>query len=95
MTTTAKKSAMSKPANALQKPLRPSPELAAVIGAGPVSRAEATSRIWGYIREHKRQNPDNRREILADAKLRPLFGGADKATMFELPKHLGQHLAAA
>jgi upstream activation factor subunit UAF30 len=78
--------------SALQKPLKPSPALAAVIGAGPVSRAEATSRLWAYIRAHGRQNPENRREILADEKLRPLFGGADRATMFELPKHLGQHL---
>ena len=78
--------------NALQKPLTPSPALAAVIGAGPVSRAEATSKLWLYIKTHKRQNPENKREILADEKLRSVFGGAAKATMFELPKHLGQHL---
>jgi chromatin remodeling complex protein RSC6 len=78
--------------NVLQKPLTPSPVLAAVIGAGPVSRAEATSKLWDYIKTHRRQNPENKREILADEKLQCMFGGAAKATMFELPKHLGRYL---
>ena len=37
------------------------------------------------------QNPENRREILADDKLRKVFG-KDKVTMFEMTKHLNQHL---
>jgi chromatin remodeling complex protein RSC6 len=79
-------------ASALQKPLTPSAELAAVIGPGPHTRAEATSKLWGYIKQNCCQNPKNKREIVADAKLRPVFGGAAKATMFEVPKHLNQHL---
>ena len=82
----------TKPANALQKPLRPSAELAAVVGAEPLSRPEAVSRIWVYIKEHKLQNPGDRREILADDKLRAVFGGQNRVTMFALNKHLGQHL---
>jgi chromatin remodeling complex protein RSC6 len=79
--------------NALQRPLAPSPELAAVIGSGLVSRADATSRIWGYIRTHGCQNPKNKREIVADEKLRALFSGAEKVTMFELSGHIGRHLS--
>jgi hypothetical protein len=45
------------------------------------------------IRENGCQNPQNRREIMADSKLQAVFGGAAKATMFEVPKHLNQHLA--
>jgi chromatin remodeling complex protein RSC6 len=78
--------------NGLQQPLKPSAELSAVIGPGPHTRAEATSKLWGYIRENRCQNPENRREILADAKLKPVFG-ASKATMFEVPKHLNRHLS--
>jgi chromatin remodeling complex protein RSC6 len=78
--------------NALQKPLTPSAELAAVIGPGPHTRAEATSKLWDYIKQNGCQNPENRREIIADSKLQPVFGGAAKATMFEVPKHLNQHL---
>jgi upstream activation factor subunit UAF30 len=77
--------------NALQTPLRPSAELAAVVGAQPLARGEVVSRVWDYIKTHNLQNPENRREILADDKLRPVFG-KDKVTMFEMNKHLAQHL---
>jgi upstream activation factor subunit UAF30 len=55
-------------ANALQKPLTPSAELSAVIGPGPHTRAEATSKLWGYIKDNGCQNPENKREIVADPK---------------------------
>jgi chromatin remodeling complex protein RSC6 len=80
-------------ANALQKPLTPSAELAAVIGPGPHTRAEATSKLWSYIKENGCQNPQNRREIMADSKLQAVFGGAATATMFEVPGHINRHLA--
>jgi len=62
--TPAKKTSAGK-ANALQKPLQPSEELAAVVGSEPVPRGQVVSKIWDYIRSHKLQNPENRREILA------------------------------
>jgi upstream activation factor subunit UAF30 len=77
--------------NALQKPLQLSEELAAVVGSGPLSRSEAVSKIWEYIRAHNLQNPENRREIIADDQLRRVFG-KDKVTMFEMNKHLTAHL---
>ena len=79
--------------NALQKPLTPSKELAAVVGSAPLARGEAVSKIWEYIRANNRQNPANKREILADAKLKPVFSGQDKVTMFEMNKHLAKHLS--
>ena len=77
--------------NALQKPLQPSEELAAVVGSAPLPRGEVVSKVWDYIKSHKLQNPENRREILADDTLRKVFG-KDKVTMFEMNKHLAQHL---
>ena len=77
--------------NALQKPLQPSKELAAVVGSGQLPRGEVVSKIWAYIKSNNLQNPENRREILADDKLRKVFG-KDKVTMFEMNKHLAQHL---
>ena len=77
--------------NALQKPLQPSEELAAVVGSGPLPRGQVVSKMWEYIRLHNLQNPENRREILADDKLRRVFG-KDKVTMFEMNKHLAGHL---
>jgi hypothetical protein len=38
------------------------------------------------------QNPQNKREILVDEKLEPIFGGK-KVTMFEMNKHLARHLS--
>jgi upstream activation factor subunit UAF30 len=75
----------------LQKPLQPSHELAAVIGPGPLPRGQVVSKMWEYIRSHNLQNPENRREILADDKLRNVFG-KEKVSMFEMNKHLAAHL---
>jgi upstream activation factor subunit UAF30 len=77
--------------NALQKPLQPSEELAAVIGSGPLPRGQVVSKMWEYIRSNNLQNPENRREMLADDELRRVFG-KDKVTMFEMNKHLAGHL---
>ena len=81
----------SKKPNALQKPLQPSKELAAVVGSSPLPRGEVVSKVWEYIKSHNLQNPENRREILADDKLKSVFG-KDKVTMFEMNKHLARHL---
>ena len=79
-------------ANALQKALQPSEELAAVVGGpAPLPRGEVVSKVWDYIKANNLQNPENRREILADEKLRKVFG-KDKVTMFEMNKHLARHL---
>src|SRR3954469_13202649 len=86
----AAKAGSAKP-NALQKPLKPSEELRAVVGAGPLPRGEVVSKVWEYIKANNLQNPENRREILADDKLRKVFG-KDKVIMFEMNKHLAQHL---
>src|ERR687893_3205266 len=70
----AKATASSGKANALQRPLQPSEALAAVIGPGPLPRGEVVSKVWDYIKSHNLQNPENRREILADDKLKRVFG---------------------
>jgi upstream activation factor subunit UAF30 len=79
--------------NALQKPLQPSKELAAVVGAEPLPRGEVVSKVWDYIKKHELQNPENRREILADDKLEAVFS-KKKVTMFEMNKYLAQHLTS-
>jgi upstream activation factor subunit UAF30 len=81
----------AKKPNALQKPLQPSKELAAVVGSEPLPRGEVVSKVWDYIKKHELQNPENRREILADDKLEAVFG-KKKVTMFEMNKYLAQHL---
>ena len=85
-----KPKAGSKP-NALQQPLQPSAELAAVVGEGTMARGEVVSKVWEYIKANKLQNPDDGREILADDKLKKVFG-KPKVTMFEMNKFLAAHL---
>ena len=59
--------------------------------AQAMARGEVVSKVWEYIKAHKLQNPDDGREIVADDKLRRVFG-KDRVTMFEMNKHLAQHL---
>ena len=75
----------------LMKPLQPSKELGAVVGSAPLPRPKVVSKVWDYIKKNKLQNPENKREILADEKLQAVFG-KKKVTMFEMNKYLAQHL---
>ena len=80
-----------KPNAALMKPLQPSKELAAVVGSSPLPRPEVVSKVWDYIKKHNLQNPKNKREIVADDKLRPSFG-KERGPSFELTNHLVKNL---
>jgi len=89
----AKKTAKKrKPNPAFMKAMTPTPILAAVVGAGALPRTQAVKKIWQYIKRHGLQDKKNRRNINADAKLKPLFGGKSQATMFELAKFVNKHL---
>lgn len=83
---------MARKANpALMKPMSLSAELEAVIGKGPMSRGEVVKKIWDYIKKHDLQNPKNKRNILADEKLKAIFG-KNEVTMFEMTKIVSGHL---
>ncbi len=95
---TAKKAAAPKKAKTARKPnaafmkaLTPSAELAAVIGATAVARTEVVKKLWAYIRKNNLQNPKNKRNILADDKLKKVFG-KNEVSMFELASLIGKHL---
>jgi len=90
-TASAKDASAKKVNPALMKPLQPSKELAAVVGSKPLPRPEVVSKVWDYIKRNKLQDPQNKREIVADEKLRAVFG-KERVTMFEMNKHLAQHL---
>ncbi len=83
-----------KPGLGLSKPMMPSVELAAIVGPGPMPRTEVVGKMWVYIKEHGLKNPADGREIVADDKLRAVFG-RDRATMFEMQKLISPHLTAA
>ncbi len=88
----AKKKSARKPNAAFMKALTPSADLAAVIGSKPLPRTEAVKKIWVYIKANKLQDAKNRRNINADAKLKLVFGGKAQVSMFDMAKHLSNHL---
>lgn len=88
----AKKPAARKPNAAFMKELTPSKDLAAVIGEKPLPRTEATKKIWAYIKKNNLQDAKNKRNINADDKLKPVFGGKKTVTMFEMTKLLANNL---
>ncbi len=77
--------------SALMKPRNLTPELEAVVGKGPMPSSQVMKKIWEYIKEHNLQNPENKRNILADDKLKTVFGGKGEVTMFEMSKLLSAH----
>ncbi len=97
-TAAAKADAADAPAKkaggALAKPVKPSAELAAIVGAEPLPRTEVVSKVWDHIRKHDLQDPADKRTIVADDKLKAVFG-KDRCTMFEMQKLLSPHLTAA
>lgn len=71
--------------------LSPSAHLAAIVGAAPLTRADALDRLWDYIRANGLQNPNDKRQIVPDDALAALFGTA-RITMFDITQHLDAHL---
>ena len=81
-----------KPNAAFMKPLKPSTELAAVVGSEPLARSEVVSKMWVYIKKNNLQDKKNRRMINADDKLKPIFGGKAQVSMFDMTKMVSKHL---
>jgi len=81
------------PNQGLMKAVQPSAELAAIVGNKPMPRTEITKKIWDYIKENKLQDAKNKRLINADSKLRPVFGGKQQVSMFELAKLVSGHVS--
>lgn len=75
------------------KPMNVSPELAVVIGKGPMPRAEVVKKIWVYIKQHNLQDQNNKRNINADEALKKVFGGKATVNMFEMTKLVSNHLS--
>jgi len=75
------------------KPMQISGDLAEVVGKGPMPRSEVVKALWVYIKKHDLQDPANKRNINADAKLKKVFGGKDVVNMFEMTKLVSKHLS--
>lgn len=88
----AKKKSARKPNAAFMAPLTPSPTLGEVVGTKPLPRTEIIKKIWMYIKKNGLQDSKNKRMINADGKLKPVFGGKDQISMFELAKVVNKNV---
>lgn len=77
--------------NALQKPVQLSGELENVIGKGPMTRAQVTSKVWEYIKANNLQDSKDKRQINPDAKLGAVIGNA-QISMFKMTAAVSKHL---
>ena len=80
------------PNAAFMKPMKPSSDLASVVGSSPMPRTEVTKKLWQYIKRKGLQDSKNRRMINADENLRPIFGRS-QVSMFEMTRLVNKHLS--
>ena len=80
------------PNAAFMKPMKPSSDLASVVGSSPMPRTEVTKKLWQYIKRKGLQDNKNRRMINADENLRPIFGRS-QVSMFEMTRLVNKHLS--
>jgi len=92
----AKKSAAGakrKPNASFMKEMTPSAALAEVVGPKPLPRTEVVKKLWAYIKKNNLQDAKNKRQINADDKLKPIFGGKKNVTMFEMTALVNKQLS--
>jgi chromatin remodeling complex protein RSC6 len=87
------KKAARKPNAAFMKPVTPDATLAAVVGSTPLPRTELTKKLWAYIKKNGLQDKKVRTQINADDKLKPVFNGKGKVSMFEMTKLVSGHVS--
>lgn len=74
------------------KPVAVSDELAEIVGKGPMARTEVTKKLWDYIKKHKLQDQNNKRNIIPDNKLAKVFGSSQAIDMFKMNSKISKHL---
>ncbi len=84
---------MAEKGSAFMKPLNVSADLAKVVGKGPMPRSEVVKALWVYIKKNNLQDPQKKRNIIADANLKAVFGGKAVVDMFEMTKLVSKHLS--
>ena len=74
------------------RPLQPDAALGAIVGNKPLPRTQITKKVWAYIKKNGLQDQKNKRMINADDKLQAVVGGANQVSMFDLTKHVSEHV---
>nr|POE63175.1 mitochondrial pyruvate carrier 1 [Quercus suber] len=69
-----------------------SPPLQDLLGTSQLSRPQMVKQIWAYVKERDLQDPNDKRHIMCDEKLRAVFK-SDKVHMFTMNKILAPQLS--
>ncbi|OIW11184.1 hypothetical protein TanjilG_15397 [Lupinus angustifolius] len=75
----------------IMKPRRVSPEMQELIGLPEISRTQALKHIWAYIKQNNLQDPENKKVIICDEKLKKVFAGRDQVGMLEIAGLISPH----
>ena len=78
------------------KPMKMSPELCAFLGVEKdtlMARTDVTKEINKYVKANNLQNPENKRELILDAKLKTILTVPSDVTLtfFNLQRYMSQH----
>ncbi len=84
---------MAKTNSAFMKPMTISPELAEVVGKGPMPRSEVVKKLWVYIKGNNLQDSKDKRLINTDEKLKKVFGGEKTVHMMKMAKFISKHVS--
>lgn len=82
-----KKKRKVNPNSPFNAPLILSESLSNLLGESQLSRPETVKRIWKYVKERNLQDPEDRRYILCDDSMKPIFG--NKIHMLYVPRPCG------
>ncbi|XP_050212108.1 upstream activation factor subunit UAF30-like [Mercurialis annua] len=75
----------------IMKPRPVSPEMAELVGASEIPRTQALKRIWAHIKENNLQDPENKKIVVCDEKLKKIFGGRDSVGFLEIAGLITPH----
>lgn len=81
------------PNAAFMKPYKPDAVLAELVGSDSLPRTEIVKKVWEYIKKNGLQDKKEKRNINADEKLKPLFDGKEQISMFEMTRHINNHIS--
>ncbi|ESW29214.1 hypothetical protein PHAVU_002G052700 [Phaseolus vulgaris] len=79
----------------IMKPRRVTPEMAALVGAQEIARTQALKLIWAYIKDNNLQDPEDKRTINCDEKLKKIFDGRDRVGMLDVARLISPHFLKA
>ena len=69
-----------------------SPDLAAIVGSGRLTRPQIVKKLWVYIKAKRCQDEKNRRLIVPDEKLSQVFGSRRPVDMLKMAGLINKHI---